>query len=431
VTSEAKVRDPGADTSALAQAYEGQQAFEEAKATSYALDEVGLNREGPQFPAVPQDSAPVEEPVSPEVQKRGWSPNVSILKVSIGMLVIAIGVGLSLNTWRLPPFESGDQTTNNAYVRGQTTIISPQVAGYLTEIPVIDFQRVQRGQLLARIDDKPFRLRLEQGQANTAAQRATLANSLQSQRSGQAQIRLQDATILSARASLARAQADMRRIGELVGDGSVSMREADQARAALTQAQAGVLQAQAQRAIATEQVRSVQVGRGGLEAQVKGVNAVAQLAQIELSRTYITAPRDGRLSEVSARVGQLVTAGSQLMYLIPDDMWVTANFKEAQTARMAIGQRVTLTIDALGGAELSGKVQSIAPAAGSEFSLVKPDTGAGNFVKVPQRIAVRIDVDRDQNMAKRLGPGMSVVATVHATVAVADQKWRFWNAKGR
>jgi multidrug resistance efflux pump len=103
------------------------------------------------------------------------------------------------------------------------------------------------------------------------------------------------------------------------------------------------------------------------------------------------------------------------MYLVPDNLWVTANFKEAQTAEMAVGQRATLTVDALGGVELTGKVQSIAPAAGSEFSLVKPDTGAGNFVKVPQRIAIRIVLDPGQEQAKRLGPGMSVIATVHTS----------------
>ena len=160
-------------------------------------------------------------------------------------------------------------------------------------------------------------------------------------------------------------------------------------------------------------MRSVQVGRGALEAQVQGANASVELAEIELSRTNIRAPRDGRLSEISARLGQLVTGGTQLMYLVPDDLWVTANFKETQTAKMAVGQRATLTVDALGGAELTGTVQSIAPAAGSEFSLVKPDTGAGNFVKVPQRIAVRIKFDPDQEQVKRLGPGMSVIATVH------------------
>lgn len=352
-------------------------------------------------------------PESAPEEEGGWKPNVSRKKLALGIFVIFAGVLIALFAWGLTPFNSGNQTTNNAYVRGMTTVISPQVSGYLTEVPVKDFQRVKKGQLLARIDPAPYRQRLQQGRANTAAQAANLANSQQSLRSGQAQMRLQDASVAAAQAGLQKAQADMRRIEELVGEGSVSLRERDQARAALKQAEAGVLQAKAQRAIAAEQVRSVQVGRGALEAQVQGADASVELAEIELSRTSIRAPRDGRLSEISARLGQLVTGGTQLMYLVPDDLWVTANFKETQTAKMAVGQRATLTVDALGGEELTGTVQSIAPAAGSEFSLVKPDTGAGNFVKVPQRIAVRIKFDADQDLVKRLGPGMSVVATVH------------------
>jgi multidrug resistance efflux pump len=101
------------------------------------------------------------------------------------------------------------------------------------------------------------------------------------------------------------------------------------------------------------------------------------------------------------------------MYLVPREHWIVANFKEAQTANIRIGQRATMEVDALGGAELTGRVQSIAPAAGSEFSVIRPDTGAGNFVKVPQRIAVRIRLDPNQALVQRLGPGMSVIATVH------------------
>lgn len=369
-------------------------------------------------PGAPRKAAPPEMK-DPAVEagdsgdQRGWAPNVSRRKLALGAAAIVAGVLAALYAWGLTPLNSGAQTTNNAYVRGQTTVISPQVAGYLVEVLVKDFDRVQQGQLLARIDPATYQQRLQQGEANTAAQRATLANSQQSLRSGEAQMRLQDATVAIANAGLEKARADMRRIDELAGEGSVSLRERDQARAALQQARAGVRQAEAQRAIAAEQVRSVEVGRGALQAQVEGANASLELARIELSRTEIRAPRAGRLSEISARVGQLVTAGSQLMYLVPDELWVTANFKEGQTAEMAVGQRATLRIDALGGAELSGRVQSIAPAAGSEFSLIKPDTGAGNFVKVPQRIAVRIQLDRNQAPARRLGPGMSVVATVH------------------
>lgn len=344
----------------------------------------------------------------------GWSPNRSRRNIIIGSALILVGVAIALFAWGLPPFNSGSVTTNNAYVRGRTIVVSPQVGGYLVDVPVVDFQQVRKGDLLARIDDRPFREKLLQGEATTAAQNANLANSQQSLRSAQAQRDLQDASVASAQAALQKAQADMNRITELVGEGSVSLRERDQARAVLQQAQAGVRQAQAQRAIANEQIRSVQVGRGALEAQVKGANATKGLAVFELSRTEVRAPRDGQLSEVAAREGQLVNAGTQLMFIVPDELWVIANFKEAQTSQMKVGQRATLEIDALGGAKLEGKVQSIAPATGSEFSVIKPDTGAGNFVKVPQRIAVRIIFNRGQKLARRLGPGMSVVATVHA-----------------
>ncbi|WP_137681331.1 HlyD family secretion protein [Aurantiacibacter suaedae] len=359
-------------------------------------------------------NSPSQTEAKPEAEPaKGWSPNPSRRRIIVAVLVILAGILAALYAWGLPPFAGGNETTNNAYVRGRTTVVSPQVAGYLTEVPVTDFQRVEKGDLLARIDDAPFQQKVLQGSANSAAQQAALANSAQSQRSAQAQLELQNAAVASARAALQKAQADMNRIAELVDEGSVSLRERDQARAALQQAQAGVRQAAAQRDIAAENVRSVTVGRGALQAQVAGAEASKDLAEIELSRTEIRAPRSGRLSEVTARVGQLVSAGTQLMYIVPDELWVVANFKETQTANMAVGQRATLEVDALGGLELTGQVQSIAPAASSEFSIVKPDTGAGNFVKVPQRIAVRIVLDEGQEAARRLGPGMSVIATVH------------------
>ncbi len=348
----------------------------------------------------------------PDEQARGWAPNRSRAQILIGTAVLAVAVLVALAAWGLPPFGGGSETTNNAYVRGRTTIVSPQVSGYLVEVAVNDFEMVRKGDLLARIDPTPFEQKVQQGEAAALAQEASLANSQQSLRSAQAQIALQDAAVDSARANLRKAQADMVRIDELAQLGSVSLRERDQARAALGQAQAGVRQAMAQREIAVQQVRTVEVGRGALQAQVEGARAAKGLAEFELSRTEIRAPRTGRLGEIAAREGQLVTAGTQLMAIVPDTLWVVANFKEAQTAEMAVGQKATLAIDALGGLELAGTVESIAPAASSEFSIVKPDTGAGNFVKVPQRIAVRITIDPGQPAAKRLGPGMSVVATV-------------------
>ena len=356
----------------------------------------------------PADTTPAADPAA----KEGWKPPTSRGRTLLFGTILIAGVLAILYAWGLPPFRSDRQTTDNAYVRGQTTIISPQVGGYVTEVLVQDFQHVQAGQVLVRIDDRTYRQRVAQNDAAIAVQTAALSNSQQSQRSAEAQVQLQNAAVANAQAQLQKAQADMRRVNELVDAGSVSLRERDQTLAALRQAQAAVAQARAQRNIAMEQVRTVTVGRSGLQAGVASAEATRDQASLDLDRTVIRAPRDGDLGEVSVRVGQLVNPGSQLMYLVPENHWVIANFKEAQTAKMRIGQPVTLKIDALGGAKLNGTVERIAPAAGSEFSVIKPDTGSGNFVKVPQRIAVRIRIDPNQDLAKRLGPGMSVVATV-------------------
>ena len=362
---------------------------------------------GPAAETGAADAAPTQE--NPE----GWAPERSRKKTIFFAVAIVLGALAALYAWQLPPFRSDSQTTDNAYVRGQTTIISPQVTGYVTEVLAQDFAQVAAGHALVRIDDRIYRQRVAQGQAGIATQTASLDNAAQNRRSGEAQIRLQEASVANARAQLAKAQADMRRVDELAEEGSVSLRERDQTLAALRQAQAAVTQAMAQRDIAREQLRSVNVGQGGLEAQVENATASRDLAQIDLDNTIIRAPRAGRLSEVAVREGQLVSPGAQLMYLVPERLWVVANFKEAQTAEIRVGQSATLEIDALGGLELTGKVQSVSPAAGSEFSVIKPDTGAGNFVKVPQRIAVRIRIDPGQRAAQRLGPGMSVIATVH------------------
>src|SRR3546814_4304833 len=143
----------------------------------------------------------------------------------------------------------------------------------------------------------------------------------------------------NAQAQLARAQADMKRVNELVGEGSVSIRERDQTLAALRQAQAAVAQAEAQQTIAREQVRTVTVGRAGLEAAVEGARAALHLAEIEFANTIIRAPQEGRLGEVGVRLGQYVKAGSQLTFLVPPVVGVFANFKEDQMERLAPGQQ--------------------------------------------------------------------------------------------
>jgi multidrug resistance efflux pump len=162
------------------------------------------------------------------------------------------------------------------------------------------------------------------------------------------------------------------------------------------------------------------VNRGALEAAVENARAQVRLAEIDLANTRIVAPRDGRLGEVSVRVGQQVQVGTQLTALVPDRIWVTANFKENQLKDIRIGQRAELAIDALGGRTLTGRVEQIAPATGSEFSVIRPDNATGNFTKVAQRVPVRIALDPGQEELHRLRPGLSVVARVDTQSAPTE-----------
>jgi multidrug resistance efflux pump len=361
-------------------------------------------------PAVSEGADP---PPRPEAAARRWSPpKLSWTAILVAALLIVAGVTAVLMAWRVWPFAGTVQSTENAYVRGQVTIISPQVNGYLTQVPVQDFASVKAGDVLATIDDRIYRQRVDQAKANVASAQAALANNPQQAASKTATYGSQEAAVASAQAQLAKARADYARIDSLAKDGFVTRRDRDAALATLQSAQAAVAQAQASRTIASEDIQSVKVNKGGLAASVDAAKAALHLAEIDLANTVIRAPVAGQLGEVGGRQGQYVTAGTQLMALVPQTLWVTAAFKEAQTAKIRPGQKASFKVDALAGAKLTGVVEQLAPAAGSEFSVIRSDNATGNFVKIPQRIAVRIRIDPNQPAAARLRPGMSVEASV-------------------
>jgi multidrug resistance efflux pump len=335
-----------------------------------------------------------------------------IVSGALFALIALIGVLIVLYAWDLPPFRSTVETTENATVRGQVTIISPQLSGYIVEVDVQDFQSVKQGQLLMRIDDRIYQQRLEQARAQVATQRAALANFAQSQKSASATIAQNEAAVANAGAQAQRAQADLRRVEELAADGSLSARERDAARAAHAQAVAQTAQARAALEISRQNLRTVDVNRASLEAAVANAEAAVKLAEIDLANTRIIAPRDGQLGQVTVRLGAFVNAGAQLTALVPQTMWVVANMKETQMAGVRLGQPVTFTVDALNHAKMRGHVEQIAPATGSEFSVITPDNATGNFVKIAQRIPVRISIDPNQELAARLRPGMSVVTSI-------------------
>jgi multidrug resistance efflux pump len=333
--------------------------------------------------------------------------------------VALAGVLVVLYAWDLPPFRSTIESTENAMVRGQVTIISPQLSGYVVEVNVQDFQQVKQGQLLMRIDDRIYRQRLDQARAQLASQKAALENNPQSTASAEATVAQNQAAVANARAQAERAAADLRRVEELAADGSLSARERDAARAARALASSGTAQASAALEISRQSLRSVGVNRSALQAAVANAEAAVQLAEIDLSNTRILAPRDGQLGQVTVRQGAYVNAGAQLTALVPAQMWVIANLKETQMANIRVGQPVRFTVDALNHAPLTGHVERISPAAGSEFSVITPDNATGNYVKIAQRIPVRISIDPNQELAQRLRPGMSVVVSIDAKVAGA------------
>ncbi|NKB84096.1 HlyD family secretion protein [Brucella grignonensis] len=328
-------------------------------------------------------------------------------------LIIGLaGVLMVLWAWQLPPFKRSVETTDNAYVRGQVTVISPQVAGYVTKVDVNDYEVVKQGQPLFEIDNRSYQQKLDQAEASLATKKAALANSQQSQRSAEATIQSRQAQISGANAALEVAQANAKRVEALLPRGVTTQSSADTAHGTLLQAQATVAETEAALAVAKQDLQSIIVNRESLNADIASAEATVELAKIDLQNTRIIAPRDGKLGEVGVRLGQYVTAGTQLVSVVPITKWVIANFKETQLYGMKVGQPVTFTVDALRHAELKGHLEAFAPAAGSEFSVIKSDNATGNFTKITQRLSVRIAIDDGQSDADLLAPGMSVVVRV-------------------
>ncbi|MDA7417651.1 HlyD family secretion protein [Xenophilus arseniciresistens] len=375
--------------------------------------------------ATPTSSGPLPDGASaPAAPSAAPASPPKLVKASRRTLVLMagvalVGVALVLWAWRLGPFATSVVHTDDAYVRGQVTVLAPQVSGYVAEVAVKDFANVKAGDVLLRIDDRIYAGKVQQAQAQLEAARAQLANAEQAQAQNRANLQARQATQAAARAEATRAAADLQRVEELVQRGSVSQRERDQARATAQLAQANVQKSQADIAIGHEQIKATQVSRAGLQAQVSAAEAQLQLAQIDLANTVVRAPRDGQVGEASARPGQYVTAGSQLFFLVPDQLWVVANFKETQMAHVQPGQRARFAVDALEGQVLTGHVERIAPATGSEFSVLRADNASGNFTKVVQRLPVRIAIDPGQSAAARLRPGMSVIAHVDTATDAA------------
>lgn len=355
------------------------------------------------------DGKPPQKDNKPE----RWSPKKrSIFVTLIIIIFVVVALGLILYAWRLPPFDLATKMTNNAYLRGQITMISPKVNGYVSEVMVQDYDHVYENQPILKIEDTQYAAAVGRARAQLDSSIAALRDNEQAQKQAMAQAEASKASIDQSNAELNRLQIDYKRVSALVVDGSVSKRERDSVKAGLENARASQNQAKAQYRVAQEQVKSAKVQRDSLVAAVDAAKADLQSAEYDLSNTVIRAPREGQLAQIGSRVGQYVGAGSQLTTLVPPVRWVIANYKEKEIENMRIGQAAYVTVDSLSNQKFYGIVTDMAPAAASEFSAIKPDPGIGSFVKVAQRIPVKIQLFTDQPNFDRLSPGMSVEAYV-------------------
>jgi len=310
-----------------------------------------------------------------------------IVFMVMGVALLAL-LGFGAKRWW---FSRSHVSTDNAQVDGHIIPILPKVGGFVAEVRVQENQEVKAGDTLVVVDDRDFRSRLAQTEADLAALLATVSSRT---RVGQA-----EAAVAQAQANALKAHADLARMEPLALQDIVSAQQLDAARAAAAAADA--------------QLAASQAALVGADARVAASRAARDQAALQLSYTRILAPATGVVSKKTVEVGQLVQPGQPLMAVVPlQDVWVVANLKETETADVTPGDPAEITVDAYPGRHFRGLVESLAPATGAKFSLLPPDNATGNFTKVVQRIPVRVRLSGPTDLAHPLRPGMSAVVTI-------------------
>jgi len=322
------------------------------------------------------------------------------------------------------------EETDDAQIVSTISPVIPRVAGYIQEVRVKDHQLVHKGDTLVVLDNRDFQVRLAQAEAalvsaqsNVDVAGAGIAVAQANIDASQTSVSTVDAQIESAKVDLWRAQKDFERYENLIADHSITEQQYEQALAAkqVAEQHLAVLESQKQSAIrqvnSVSRQKSVSSGQASVaEALIKQREAEVEAAQLNLSYTVITAAIDGQIGKVNLQAGQFLNAGQSLFSIVPtQDKWVVANFKETQLTKMKVGQKVSITVDAFPDSMLEGTVTSFSPATGAAQSLLPPDNASGNFVKVVQRVPVRIDFNGQgqTDFVEKLRTGMNVLVDVH------------------
>lgn len=383
---------------------EAEKPISQDESIRYLKEHTDLTPGAPDVPA--PNAALIEQPV-----RRQHHYVRKALLAGASVLALASTAYYGRQYWTVGRFEV---STDDAYVQADNTTISPRVSGYISAVPVADNESIKTSQVLARIDDRDFRVAVEQAKADVAAAAATITNKRAALGAQQSVIDAAQATIRVDEATELFAQQDNDRYAHLATTGYGSQQNAQQAASRIAAASAAVARDKAALETAVSQVDILKAELAQAEASLSRAEAAQRQAELNLSYTTIVSPVDGVVGNRTLRIGQYVQAGTQLMSVVPlSAAYIVANYKETQLADVRPGQPVGVEIDMFPGVELPAHVDSLAPASGQQFALLPPDNATGNFTKIVQRIPVKITLDAGNPVAAQLRPGMSVYPTIN------------------
>jgi membrane fusion protein (multidrug efflux system) len=360
-------------------------------------------------PPIPK-AAPVAEATRQTLLAAALRHGRRQLLIASAVAGVAGAIAFGWHYWTVGRFQV---STDDAYVQADNTTIAPKVSGYIAQVAVDDNEPVETGHLLARIDDRDYKVAVGQARANVDQARAVLASNSAALENQQSTIEAARAALAVDKANLTFAEQENRRYSDLAATGSGSAQNAQQAASRFAVATASVQRDTAALASAVKQVDVLKASVAQAEATLEASLAVQRQAELNLSYTTITAPVDGVVGNRTLRVGQYVQAGTQLMSVVPTERaYIVANFKETQLTYVEPGQAVDIEVDTYPGIVIHGHVDSLAPASGQQFALLPPDNATGNFTKIVQRIPVKVVLDQAGPLSGKLRPGMSVIPTI-------------------
>ncbi len=360
------------------------------------LEEAALPRMAPQAVAAPGVAPP----------KRSMVKRLVLGTALLAALVVAGKYGL--DWYQVGRFQV---ETNDAYVKADTAQVGAKVAGYIVSIPVAENASVKTGDVIAKLDDGDYQLAVEAARNRIVTQQAVIAGFDSQTQAQKAQVAAAQAKLSGAKTEEANSAAAQNRVAKLVLTRVVSQQAMDDAQARYDQAGSAVIAAQASVSAAEAQLSVIAASRTQAEAQLVELQTALKRAERDLSFTEVKAPFDGVVANRAVEPGQYVQAGSRLMALVPaQSAYIEANFKETQLGQIHAGQKVEIVADAYSSVTYEGRVESVAPASGAEFSLLPPENATGNFTKITQRYPVRVSLPA--GAAEKLVPGLSVTVTV-------------------